>query len=87
MVNDKYNTDRIASLGNFEYGMSEVYPCVTGPMLLIHKLTLEVTGELSNAFISIMPHGKSKMVQVAKCEEGYPTILAASYRAVVNPED
>lgn len=86
--NDKYNRDRMMSLGQLEFGISERFnPCLTGPKALIHNLTLKVTGDLKNATISILPSKEGDFLGIAKCSEGHPTERASSYKAVVNPDE
>lgn len=86
VVNDKYNEKRVLSMGTMEKGISEgLRPCVPGPSVVLHTLTLRKTGPLTDAVISIMPSLGNEYLGVTECKEGYPMITAASYKAVINP--
>ena len=88
IVNDKYLDSRIMSLGQIPRGLSERFnPCISGPKVLIHELTFLASTELKDAVISILPADDSGVLGVAECVEGYPIVKAASFKAVVNPED
>ena len=84
---DKYNKRRVLTLGQMEGGISERFkPCLKGPRILIHELTLIVTGELKDAMISVLPSPDGNFLGIARCEKGFDLERASSYRAVVNPE-
>jgi hypothetical protein len=84
---DRYNKDRVMSLGQMPFGISESFkPCLPGPIAVIHELTLNITGELKNATISILPSKDGNFLGIANCTEGFPQERASSYKAVVNPE-
>jgi hypothetical protein len=87
IVNDKYLEERTIVMGHFDHGISEAFPCMTGPQIVLHELTFRTAGPLDNAVIGIAPHRQSKQVAVTKCSEGYPIIKVSAYRAVVNPEE
>ncbi len=87
ITNDKYYEKRNLSMGRFDPGISEAFPCVTGPKILLHTLSLQAKGKLENAVLSILPHESSEQVAVTKCAEGYPVIKASAYLAVVNPDE
>jgi len=85
IINDRYFDKRFMTLGTFEKGLSEAFPCIPGPRLLIHDLKIKVEGELKNAEISILPGLESGFVGIAECREGHPEVRAACYKAVINP--
>ncbi len=85
--NDAYYDQRAAVLGMFEHGISETFPCVPGPMLVLHTLTLSVPSGLKNAEIALLAHEKSEFIGVAACDEGNPLVAASSYKAVINPTE
>lgn len=87
MNTDKAYKGTVARLGTFENGISETFPCASGPKLLLHTFTLKVTGQLSNAEITILPDPSGKFLGVAVCKEGMPMIPASSFKAVVNPTE
>jgi len=66
--------------------LSEAFPCVNGPSLLIHTLTLLADEGLKNAVISIIPDKHGDFLGISKCD-GQVEVRAASYKGVVNPED
>ena len=84
---DKAYEGIVAHLGKFADGISETFPCVSGPRIVFHKFGLKVTAPLSNAEIKILPDPQAKFLGVAICEEGNPTIPASSFKAIVNPTD
>ncbi len=84
--NDKYYPKRTMTLGTFDHGLSEAFPCAAGPKLLLHTLTLNVTKDVKNASIKLLASKNSDFIGVSECKEGYPKVRAASYSAVVNPE-
>ncbi len=86
VINDKYILDRTISMGLMENGLSERFPCVGGPMCLLHTLTLHTDRELKNAEVAVLPSKDGEFLGVAECIEGYPRIRATSFRGVVNPE-
>ena len=86
IVNDQFYPERFMLLGTFEAGISERFVCVQGPSLTIHTLTLEATKKLKNAELAIMAGKESTFLGIAKCQEGFPVVRAASYKAVLNPE-
>jgi hypothetical protein len=77
----------VAHIGKFTEGMSETFPCASGPRIIFHKFALKVTGPLSNAEIKILPDPQAKFLGVAICEPNNPTIPASSFKAVVNPTE
>jgi hypothetical protein len=85
--NDQYYKERVALLGTFEHGISETFPCVQGPKLLLHTLTLSVPSGLENAEISLVSHEKSEFIGIAMCDEGQTMVPATSYKAVINPTE
>jgi len=85
--NDVYYDQRAALLGTFDDGISETFPCVPGPMLVLHALTLSVPSGLKNAEIALLAHARSEFIGVATCEEGQPLVNATSYKAVINPTE
>jgi len=85
--NDVYYNQRVALLGTFDEGISETFPCVPGPMLVLHTLTLSVPSGLKNAEIALLAGARSEFIGVATCEEGQPLISATSYKAVINPTE
>ena len=88
VVNDRYHKRKLMSLGFMDHGISETFnPCFEGPKVLIHELTFSTEVELKNATIAILPSKKSEFLGVAECSEGYPKVRAASYKAVVNPDE
>lgn len=87
IANDRYYQERVAMLGTFEDGISETFPCVQGPKLLLHTLTLSVPSGLENAEISLVAHAKSEFMGVAMCDEGQTMVAATSYKAVINPTE
>ena len=87
IANDKYYDKRVALLGSFEEGISEAFPCVAGPRILLHALTLNVPPGLKDAEISLLPHEKSQFIGVATCDEGQPMVTGTSYKAVINPTE
>jgi len=87
ITGDDYYSGRNLTLGNMLKGFSEGFPCVKGPSLLLHTLTLKVTEPLEDAVISIVPAHRDNFLGVVTCEDGNPMIRAASYVGVVNPAD
>ena len=85
--NDMYYKERVAMLGTFETGISETFPCVQGPKLVLHALTLSVPSGLENAEISLVSHEKSEFIGVAMCDEGQTMVPGTSYKAVINPTE
>ncbi|HUV36857.1 MAG TPA: hypothetical protein VMX58_07965 [Patescibacteria group bacterium] len=85
VINDKYILNRTISMGLMDYGLSERFPCVSGPSCLLHTLTLRTDRELKNAEIAVLPSTEGEFLGVAECTEGYPQIRATSFRGVVNP--
>lgn len=83
---DRYHKDRVMSLGQMPFGISERFkPCLPGPKAIIHELTLNITSELKNATLSILPSKDGNFLGIANCTEGFPQERASSYKAVVNP--
>ena len=78
ITNDKYLAERTIVMGHFDDGISEAFPCATGPQIVLHELTLLAESDLADAVISIVKHRKSQQVAVTKCEEGYPIIKVAA---------
>ena len=87
IVNDRYNMDRTLSMGTFEHGLAERFPCTPGPMMVIHTLTLRAETPLENASIGLAPSENGNFIGVAECEEGYPRARARAYRALINPTE
>jgi hypothetical protein len=85
--NDVYYKERVALLGTFDEGISETFPCVPGPMLVLHALTLGVPSGLKNAEIELLAHARSEFIGIAKCDEGQTMVAATSYKAVINPTE
>ncbi|MDD4857165.1 MAG: hypothetical protein PHD74_03565 [Candidatus Krumholzibacteria bacterium] len=83
--NDKFYAERAALLGTFDAGISETFPCVVGPRIVLHALTLNVTEELKNAEIQLLPAADAQFIGVAMCDHGNTLVPAGSYKAVVNP--
>lgn len=84
---DKFYEKRAALLGTFETGISETFPCVPGPKLVLHALTLNIPRGLSNAELAIMTDPKGDFLGVVMCDETLTMVPAASYKAVINPTD
>jgi hypothetical protein len=85
--NDVYYNQRVALLGMFDEGISETFPCVPGPKLVLHALTLSVPSGLKNAEIALLGHARSEFIGIAKCDEGQTMVPATSYKAVINPTE
>jgi hypothetical protein len=85
--NDKYYQERVALMGRLEHGIAETFPCVKGPQLLLHTLTLNVPPGLKDAELAILPSEDGDLLGVAICDEGMSELRAASYRAVINPTE
>jgi hypothetical protein len=85
--NDKFYPERVALLGTFEGGISETFPCVPGPKILLHSLTLNVPPGLKDAEIALMPHAESKFIGIAMCDEEHTMVAGTSYKAVINPTE
>ncbi len=86
IISDDYYHERNLALGRIRDGLSEAFPCVNGPSLLIHTLTFIADEGLKNAVISIMPDKHGGFLGILKCD-GQVEVRAASYKGVVNPED
>ena len=85
--NDVYYSERVALLGTFDDGISETFPCVQGPKLVLHALTLSVPSGLKNAEIALLAHARSGFIGIAKCDDGQTMVPAMSYKAVINPTE
>jgi len=85
--NDKFYAERVALIGTFDGGISETFPCVPGPRVVLHALTLNVPPDLKNAEIAIMPGAESQFIGVAMCDNAHTMVTATSYKAVINPAD
>ena len=85
--NDVYYNQRVALMGMFEDGISETFPCVAGPKLVLHALTLKVPPGLKNAEIALLPGEKSEVIGIARCDEETSMVAATSYKAVINPTE
>jgi hypothetical protein len=85
--NDKFYDKRVALLGTFGDGLSETFPCVSGPSLLIHSLMLNVPPGLKDAEIAFLPHEQSGFIGVALCDPVQTLITGTSYKAVINPTE
>jgi hypothetical protein len=82
---DKFYAERTALLGTFEHGISEAFPCVAGPKLLLHQLVLNVPGGLKDAEIALLTDEQNQFMGVAMCDDAKTTITGVSYKAVINP--
>ncbi len=85
--NDVYYNQRVALLGTLDEGISETFPCVPGPMLVLHELTLSVPSGLKNGEIALFAHTRSEFIGIAECDEGQTMVPATSYKAVINPTE
>jgi hypothetical protein len=85
--NDVYYNQRVALLGTFEDGISETFPCVPGPKIVLHALTLSVSPGLKNAEIALLGGSTSEFIGIAQCDEGQTMVAATSYKAVINPTE
>jgi len=84
---DKFYEHRAALLGTFLEGISEAFPCVPGPKLVLHTLTLNVPRGLANAEVSLMPDPNGDFLGVSICDESQTMIPASAYKAVINPAE
>lgn len=84
LVSDDYYSERNLTLGRIKEGISEAFPCVSGPSLLLHTFTFRVNNSLENAVISILSDKKGDFLGVVDCDANIE-IRAASYKAIVNP--
>lgn len=87
IMSDSFYENRTLSMGSFEHGLSEGFPCVYGPKMQLHRLTLGIEGEIENGVISILPAENTGQLAVAMCDEAYTTIRASSYKGVINPTE
>ena len=87
LENDKFYENRVALLGSFGDGISETFPCVAGPSLLLHTLTLNVPPGIKNGEIAFLPHNRSNFIGIALCDESQTLVTAAAYKAVINPTE
>ena len=87
ITNDVYYNQRVALLGTFEEGISETFPCVPGPKLVLHALTLSVPSGLKNAEIALLAHARSEFIGIAACDDGQTMVPATSFKAVINPTE
>jgi hypothetical protein len=87
VINDKYIMERNIAMGHMDHGLSERFPCISGPSLVLHTLTLHTEGELENAEIAILPSKDGQFLGAAECVEGFPRIRATSFRGIVNPAE
>lgn len=87
IMSDSFYEKRTLSMGSFEHGISEGFPCVYGPEMQLHRLTLGIEGKLENAVVSILPAENTGQLAVAMCDESYTTIRASSYKGVINPTE
>jgi hypothetical protein len=85
--NDVYYSKRVALLGTFDEGISETFPCVPGPKLVLHALTLSVPPGLKNAEIELLAHATSEFIGIAECDSGQTMVSATSFKAVINPTE
>ncbi len=85
IMSDSFYEKRTLSMGGFEHGISEGFPCAYGPKLQLHKLTLLVDEGIDNGVVSILPAENTGKLAVAICDEAYTTIRASSYKGVINP--
>lgn len=86
IVSDDYYEERNLALGRITKGLSEAFPCVHGPSILLHTITFEADTGLKDAVISILPDKHGNFLGIAECDGG-KQVRAVSYKAVVNPED
>jgi len=84
---DRFYEKRSLTMGTFEHGMTEGFHCVYGPELLLHVLTLGIEKDLENATISLMPSHRTDFIGVAKCDDVFTEVRAASFKAVINPTE
>lgn len=85
IMSDSFYEKRTLSMGGFEQGISEGFPCVYGPKLQLHKLTLHVDKGVENGVVSLLPTENTGNLAVAICDETYTTIRASSYKGIINP--
>lgn len=85
--NDKFYAERVALLGTFEGGISETFPCVPGPKILLHSLTLNIPPGLKNAEIALMPDTQGNFIGIAMCDDQHTMVAGTSYKAVINPTE
>ena len=84
---DSFYEKRTLTMGTFEHGYTEGFPCVYGPKMQLHRLTLSIEGELENGVISILPAKNTGKLAVAMCDEEFTTIRATSFKGVINPTE
>ncbi len=84
---DKFYENRVALLGTFEHGISETFPCVAGPRIVLHEFLISVPSGIKNGDVSLMPSHQGKLIAVALCDDAHSIISASVYKAVINPED
>ena len=87
IMSDSFYEKRTLTMGTFDHGYSEGFPCVYGPKMQLHKLTMSIEGELENGVISILEAKNTGQLAVAMCDEGYTTIRASSFKGVINPTE
>jgi hypothetical protein len=87
ITSDGFYEKRTLSMGSFEQGLSEGFPCVYGPKLQLHRLTLQIEKDIRDGVVSILPDENTSQLAVAICDEEYTTIKASSFKGVINPTE
>jgi len=87
IMSDSFYEKRTLTMGMFEQGYTEGFPCVYGPKLQLHRLTLSIEGEVENGVISILPAKNTGKLAVAMCDKDYTMIRASSFKGVINPAE
>jgi len=85
ILSDSFYEKRTLSMGSFEHGLSEGFPCVYGPRLQLHRLTVRVDEGVRNGVVSILADENTDQLAVAICDEDYTTIRASSFKGIINP--
>jgi len=85
IMSDSFYEKRTLSMGSFESGLSEGFPCIYGPRLQLHRLTIHVDEGVRNGVVSILADKNTGQLAVAICDEDYTTIRASSFKGVINP--
>ena len=84
---DRFYEHRTLTMGTFEHGITEGFPCAQGPELLLHVLTLGIEKEITNGTISILPSHNTNFLGVAKCDDAFTEVRANSFKAIINPAE
>lgn len=87
IISDSFYEKRTLTMGSFERGISEGFPCVYGPKMQLHRLTLHIEKNIENGVISILPAENTGQLAVAMCDEAYTTVRASSFKGVINPTE